>query len=157
MKCSVDSCERDTYAKALCNMHWQRSRAGIPLHLPSLRAAAGQGSQRDDGYRIRIVDGVRRYAHIAIAERALGRALPRGAEVHHVNGDPSDNRPDNLVICPDRAYHALLHRRANALAACGHADWRICVYCGTYSPKEQLRSHGPRSFRHRSCRYRAAA
>lgn len=46
-----------------------------------------------------------------IAARALGRALPEGAEVHHLNGDHNDNRPCNLVICQDAEYHDLLHRR----------------------------------------------
>lgn len=156
MICSVYRCDRKTYAKGLCNMHWQRSRAGIPLDRPMLRAPSGAGHQRSDGYRL-VTLGNRRYEHIALAERALGRRLPPGAQVHHVNGDPSDNRHSNLVICPNSAYHHLLHRRADALAACGHADWRVCVYCGNYAPESQLRQHGPRSFRHRTCKYRRAA
>src|SRR4051794_8338717 len=67
--------------------------------------------------------------YVVIAERAIGKPLPKGAEVHHVDGDDHNNDPANLVVCQDRAYHFLLERRQRALQACGHADWRICNYC----------------------------
>jgi hypothetical protein len=51
------------------------------------------------------------YEHVAVASHALGRALPEGTEVHHVNEIKSDNRGANLVVCQDRAYHKLLHQR----------------------------------------------
>lgn len=62
------------------------------------------------------IEGRRVYEHIYLAEKALGKPLPKGAIVHHMNENPADNfTPFNLVICPDQAYHLLLHRRAKAL------------------------------------------
>src|SRR3990172_5671100 len=51
------------------------------------------------------------YEHVLIAEKALGRHMPKGAQVHHWNEIESDNRNTNLVICQDIGYHKLLHKR----------------------------------------------
>lgn len=51
------------------------------------------------------------FEYVLIAEKALGKYLPPAAVIHHVNGDPTDNRKNNLVICQDHAYHALIHAR----------------------------------------------
>jgi hypothetical protein len=55
--------------------------------------------------------------HVLVAERALGKFLPPGAMVHHVNEVKADNRGANLVICENHAYHQLLHRRMRKLEA----------------------------------------
>ena len=52
--------------------------------------------------------------HVLVAERALGKYLPTGAVVHHVNVDRRNNAPTNLVICENQTYHKLLHVRMNA-------------------------------------------
>lgn len=93
--------------------------------------------------------------HVAIAERVLGRPLPRGAQVHHVNRRRDDNRHANLVICPDHAYHALLHVRERALDACGDVNKRKCVYCKAWDEPNSMakRDKGSKGveYRHRAC------
>lgn len=63
------------------------------------------------GYRQRVDPrtGERYYKHRAIAAWALGRPLRAGEVVHHRNGDPRDNQPDNLQVLPSQRAHALLH------------------------------------------------
>ena len=100
--------------------------------------AKGQGTF-DKGYKITIRDGVRVREHVEVAERAIGRKLPLGAIVHHHDENTSNNVPSNLVICPDIAYHKLLHRRMRALAASGDANNRICSFCKRWDSPLNLR------------------
>ncbi len=76
--------------------------------------------------------------HIVVAEKALGRQMPKGAEVHHVNEIRHDSTPSNLVICPDGAYHKLLHKRLNAKKACGNPNWLKCKICKEYDSPNNL-------------------
>ena len=73
-----------------------------------------------------------------IARRALGKKLPRGSEVHHIDKDPSNNSNDNLVLCQDKSYHKFLHQRANAYYACGNPNWRKCSFCGKHDDPKNL-------------------
>jgi hypothetical protein len=92
--------------------------------------------------------------HIVIAEHALGYSLPPRAEVHHVNETRADNRNCNLVLCEDRSYHMLLHRRKRAFETGCPATWLKCAYCKTYDDPVNLYI-GPRGMRgkkyHRAC------
>lgn len=92
-----------------------------------------------DGY-VGISDGRKtKPFHVVVAEMILGKKLPAGAVVHHIDGNKQNNWPCNLLICPDQAYHKLIHQRADALEACGHADWLKCKFCKQYDAPENLR------------------
>lgn len=47
--------------------------------------------------------------HRLVMEQVLGRRLKRTEHVHHINGDPADNRPRNLIVLSKRDHH-LLHQ-----------------------------------------------
>lgn len=84
-------------------------------------------------YQSKMVSGTRRYLHRLRAEKALGKPLPVGAEVHHVDGTRSADSP--LVICQDLAYHKLLHFNARIVKAGGNPQTdRICSRCRRVKP-----------------------
>ena len=43
--------------------------------------------------------------HILVAEQMLGRPLEPGEEVHHINRQKDDNRPENLQIYQNHLDH----------------------------------------------------
>jgi len=102
------------------------------------------------GYLFKTVNHKTRYLHVEVAEAALGKPLPVGAEVHHVNGNPADNRNSNLVICPNHEYHSLLHQRETALIITGNANLRSCRICGIYDNPLRMNPYR-KQFYHASC------
>jgi hypothetical protein len=137
MTCSFIGCDRRGVSLGLCTMHYQRmKRHGDPAFVS--RRTNGSGTVSALGYlRIR-TNYVTKFAHVMVAEKTLGRPLPDGAKVHHINGNRLDNRHENLLICPDQKYHLLIHKRQDALNECGNPDWRRCLFCKTYDDTMNL-------------------
>lgn len=74
------------------NGHW---KGGITNHDGYLRITHGKESSK--------------YHHRKIMENHLGRPLTNLEVVHHINGNKSDNRIENLQVM-DRATHMNIHR-----------------------------------------------
>lgn len=87
--------------------------------------------------------------HLLVAEKALGRPIPLGVEVHHVNENKKDDRGCNLVICENRTYHVLLHRRMAAFKAVGIPHALKCKYCKLWGTN--LRSYSRTAPHHPQC------
>lgn len=98
----------------------------------------GSGHIMDRGYVRRMIDYETSFDHIRIVETAIGHPLAFGVQIHHVDGNPSNNSPSNLVVCQDAAYHMLLHLRTNAISLGFPANYRKCRFCKQYDAPENL-------------------
>ena len=152
--CSITGCGKSVRARGWCEMHHGRwRRHGDPLTLK--QRPHGAGSISPSGYvryRSATSNPEGKREHVVVAERVLGRSLPDLSVVHHMNEMKSDNRPENLVICPDEMYHNLLHKRMRARAACGNANFLKCKVCKQYDARENLYCEpSERHHWHREC------
>ena len=104
-------------------MNWRGGKSAHPAGYVTITAGIGPKPKLE---------------HIAIVERAIGKPLRSGAQVHHVDGNKRNNDPSNLVACDSQAYHQLLHKRQRALDACGDPNAHRCVFCGGYDRQDEM-------------------
>lgn len=151
MKCKADVCEREVRCREYCAYHYNLYRKNGILQTKSKRSR-GEGCIIGGYLEVRKKGAPRKRVHVLLAEKALGRPLPKKARVHHADCNKLNNDPANLVICPDDAYHLLLHQRIYALEACGNPNYLKCRFCKQYDdPKNLAISKHQNSGYHREC------
>lgn len=99
MTCDFDGCDKPVQSAKLCAGHYQQKRRGkllTPLKSPVRKS--GQGTIRQDGYVEIKVNGKGQLEHRLVMANHLGRDLLPEENVHHINGDRSDNRIQNLEL-----------------------------------------------------------
>lgn len=110
----------DAHSISIQAVYYQMDRAGIERRKGSDATKGTQAREanpnwrdgttvRKDGYILEYVNGRQVFQHRIVAEKMLGRDLLPGECVHHKNGDPSDNSPDNLEVCSSHAEHMKQH------------------------------------------------
>ena len=128
------------YCSRLCkNIH---SRKQITYHPNEYRLIKNPSHHRANPFGFV-------YEHIIVAENKIRRPLFKEEHVHHINGNPSDNDPANLLICKGAAEHMKIHADKKILAASGNPSiHRICGRCKQVLLKTQF---SPSSSRGRKC------
>ena len=58
------------------------------------------------------------YEHRIVAEKVLGRRLGPNDVVHHIDGDKTNNTPDNLRVEPRGIHSIVTHPRRRGLDGC---------------------------------------
>jgi hypothetical protein len=135
----------------LCENHYRMLRRKGSFE--STARKRGTGTITAFGYIAIAKNGKKKQEHVLIVEALLGHELPKGAEVHHWDGNRANNANTNLLVCPSKAYHKMIHTRQDALAACGNASYRKCPFCKTYSdPETMSHNKSSRYYYHQACK-----
>lgn len=92
----MEYCELSHYAKGYCCEHYGRWKRTGNAHKPETKTTAG--TINFHGYREVQHNGKRVLEHRLVMCQMLDRELYPGENVHHLNGNRADNRPENLEL-----------------------------------------------------------
>lgn len=137
--CSIEGCGKLHDCNGYCSTHNNRIKTGLDVGTAELlRRKKGEGTISNGYHALKVPGKKLNYMHRIIVERVLGHALPEKAVIHHVDGNGSNNENTNLVVCENQKYHLLIHKRQDALVACGNANWIKCGICKSYDDPHNM-------------------
>jgi hypothetical protein len=96
-KCSYPNCDRKHHCKEYCKPHYRRFKNGKQMDGP-FKKGNGEGYLDSHGYVYLNIDGKNYMQHRVIYEQHIGRKLLSTENIHHKNGNRSDNRIENLEL-----------------------------------------------------------
>lgn len=100
--CEIENCDRPHSSLGMCDVHYRRAKKGQPLDAPIRNYGAEVYPAKyliSNGYvRVHFSRTKYEWEHRLVMEEILGRELLPGENVHHKNGNRSDNSPKNLEL-----------------------------------------------------------